>query len=76
MRTTIYLATGRGLSVITGSDDNWRGVFNLEGKEIRYVSADLKRKGVVYFGTFGNGLFRSEDGGTTGRRVPASPNLK
>ena len=65
MRTTIYLATARGLPVITGADESWYGAVCLEGKQIQCVAADLKRKGVVYCGTFGDGMFRSDDGGVT-----------
>jgi photosystem II stability/assembly factor-like uncharacterized protein len=65
MRTTIYLATARGLSVITGADGNWRGAVQLKGKQIQCVAADFNRKGVVYCGTFGDGVFRSDDGGAT-----------
>ncbi len=63
MRTTIYLATARGIPVITGSDGNWRGAVCLEDKQVQCVAADLNRNGVVYCGTFGEGLFRSGDGG-------------
>ncbi len=77
MRTTIYLATARGLTVITGSEGNWRGAIRLEGKQIQCVAADLNRKGVVYCGTFGDGMFRSDDGGVTWKapNVFTNPNV-
>ena len=65
MRTTIYLATARGLTVITGSNGNWRGAIRLEDKQIQCVATDLNQKGVVYCGTFGDGMFKSKDGGAT-----------
>ncbi len=63
MRTTIYLPTARGLSVIAGSDGSWHGTVRLEGKQIRCVAATSNRNKVVYCGTFGDGMFRSDDGG-------------
>lgn len=69
MRTTIYLATARGLMVITGSCENWSGEVHLEGKQTQCVTADPRRKGIVYCGTFGNGMFISEDGGTTWKEL-------
>lgn len=65
VRTTIYLATACGLAVIKGSDGSWVGEICLNDKQIQCITADRKRKGIVYGGTFGNGLFRSDDGGAT-----------
>jgi len=65
METTIYLATDRGLTVIAGSDGNWRGKVCLEDKHVQCVVADSNKRGFVYCGTFGDGLFTSENGGAT-----------
>jgi hypothetical protein len=65
METTIYLATGRGLMVIAGSDGNWRGKVCLEDKHVQCVAADSNKRGSVYCGTFGDGLFTSKNGGAT-----------
>ena len=65
METTIYLATDRGLTVIVGGDGQWRGKVYLEDKQVQCVVADSNKKGFVYCGTFGNGLFTSETGGAT-----------
>jgi hypothetical protein len=63
MQTTIYLATDRGLTVITGRNGNWRGKAWLEDKQVQCVVADSNKRGFVYCGTFGDGLFTSETGG-------------
>jgi len=65
MRTTLYLATARGLAVVTGAGENWRGEVCLDEFQIQCVAADPNRNGVAYCGTFGNGMFRSEEGGRT-----------
>jgi hypothetical protein len=65
METTIYLATGRGLTVIAGSNGKWRGKVCLEDKRVQCVVADSNKRGSVYCGTFGDGLFTSENGGAT-----------
>src|ERR1700749_3642314 len=63
MKTTIYLATGRGLTVIAGNHGKWRGKVCLGDKQVQCVVADQNKKGSVYCGTFGDGLFKSESGG-------------
>jgi len=42
MKTTIYLSTGRGVSVITGSDRDWRGEVRLKDQHVQCVAADVK----------------------------------
>jgi len=65
MRTTIYLATACGLAVIRGCDESWVGEVCLNDKQIQCVAADRTRKGIVFCGTFGNGMFRTGDWGAT-----------
>jgi hypothetical protein len=65
MRTMIYLATARGLAVIQGCDESWVGEVCLNDKQIQCVAADRTRKGIVYCGTFGDGMLRSSDRGAT-----------
>ena len=65
MKTTIYSATARGLTVIAGCNGNWRGAVCLQDKQVQCVATDLHRNGIVYCGTFGAGIFRSDDGGAT-----------
>ena len=70
MRTMIYLATARGLTVITGAAENWRGKVCLDDKQVQCVAADPNRTHIVYCGTLGDGLFRSDDRGTTWQPSP------
>jgi hypothetical protein len=63
MRTTIYLGTADGLAVIQGCSEGWFGKVCLNDKQIQCITADRTRKGIVYCGTFGDGMFRSGDGG-------------
>lgn len=65
MRTTLYLATARGLTVVTGDGKHWQGKVCLEQLQIRCIAVDPDRNGVAYCGTFGNRMFRSEDWGRT-----------
>ena len=55
MKTTIYLSTGRGVSVITGSDRDWHGEVRLKDHHVQCVAADVNREGLVYCGTLGEG---------------------
>jgi len=65
MRTTLYLATARGLTVVTGDGEHWQGKVCLEEFRIQCVAVDPDRNGVAYCGTFGNRMFRSDDWGRT-----------
>ena len=73
MKTTIYLSTGRGVAVITGSDRDWRGEVRLKDQRVQCVADDVTRKGVVYCGTSGEGPFESDDGGLTWRSLKGVP---
>ncbi len=65
MRTTIYSATACGVAVIKSAGESWVGEISLNDRQIQCVAADRTRRGVAYCGTFGNGMFRSGDGGAT-----------
>src|ERR1700757_1676909 len=65
MRTTLYLATAHGLTVVTGAGGNWQGKACLDEFQIQCVAVGPNRNGVAYCGTFGNGMFRSKDCGRT-----------
>lgn len=76
MNATIYLATDCGLAVIIGSNGLWQGSIRLAGKQVQCVATDQDREGTVYCGTFGDGLFGSDDGGTTWKKSSlAAPNV-
>lgn len=69
MKTTLYVATGSGLAVITGAAETWHGAVRLEDKQTQCVVVDPQQAGVAYCGTHGDGMFKSQDGGTTWRGV-------
>lgn len=58
MRTTLYLATARGLTVVTGAGEDWRGDVCLDEMQIQCVAVDPDRNGIAYCGTFGNGMVK------------------
>lgn len=74
METKIYLATALGLNVIEGSDGRWRGEVRLRGEQVQCVAVDSTLKERVYCGTFGNGVFRSDDAGASWRPCKSLPN--
>ena len=77
MKTTIFLATPCGLTVIAGAGSNWRGKTLLAGKQVQCVAIDRRRRGVAYCGTLGDGMFKSDDGGAAWKPCPglAEPNV-
>ena len=73
MRTTLYLATARGLTVITADGELWQGKVCLEEFPIQCVAVDPDRNGVAYCGTLGHGMFRSKDWGRTWSELSGLP---
>jgi photosystem II stability/assembly factor-like uncharacterized protein len=69
MTTTIYLTTGDGLAIIRRDGEKWRAELRMEGLPTYCVEADPLTPERVYCGTFGRGLWRSDDGGDTWRPV-------
>jgi hypothetical protein len=65
MKTKIYLATARSLNVIEGSNGTWRGEVRLQDQQVQCVAVGSRLKERVYCGTFGNGVYRSDDAGAT-----------
>jgi hypothetical protein len=64
----VYVATGDALAVVDrGADGNgvWRAELRLVDLDTHCVAADPLRPERVYCGTFGQGLWRSEDAGRT-----------
>lgn len=74
MKTKIYLATAHGLNVIEGSNGTWRGEVRLQGQQVQCVAVDSSLKERVYCGTFGNGVYRSDDAGVSWRPCKDFPN--
>lgn len=61
--TKIYLAMTQGLAVITGINGTWHGEVQIKGRHMQCVAVDITRPGLVYGGSFGEGVFRSTDAG-------------
>ena len=66
----IYVATGDAVAVVE-RNGAWRAGLALEGKETYCLAADPGRPERVYCGTFGQGLWRSDDAGRSWRPVGA-----
>jgi photosystem II stability/assembly factor-like uncharacterized protein len=66
---TIYIAMPDALWVLRRQESVWRGERLLEGMPAQCVAADPLRPEIVCCGTFGSGLWRSIDAGTTWRQV-------
>ena len=61
----LYLAAGKGLGIARRHSGGWRTEVKLEGKEAYCVAVDPLQSKRVYCGTFGDGLWRSDDAGGT-----------
>ncbi len=63
---TFLATTGHGLARATpGSNDDWQVEFLLTGQDVRCLAAHRTHPEVVYAGTQGSGVLRSNDGGRT-----------
>jgi photosystem II stability/assembly factor-like uncharacterized protein len=69
--TRIYVATGDALAVIARDGAGWRASLELVGKHTYCLAADPGRPERVYCGTFGQGLWRSDDAGASWQPVGA-----
>lgn len=67
--TRMYVAMGDSLAVVQSTGQTWRMDFRLEGKAAQCVAVDPVRSDILYCGTFGQGLWQSDDGGDTWRPV-------
>ena len=63
--TTIYMATDEALVMIHKRGVRWHATRKLEGLRPQCVAVDPGRPERVYCGTFGRGLWRSQDAGAT-----------
>ncbi len=75
MATTIYAATGDALVVSRRINGGWAASLRLEGLPTQCVAADPLRPERVYCGTFGQGLWVSENAGATWRPAGAGIRL-
>ena len=63
---TLYAATARGLFVSRDSGAGWSSAgAALEGQSVRsvYLSADVQDAGIIVVGTYGGGVWKSDDDG-------------
>lgn len=60
---TVYMATGDAVAVLRSSDGRWSTELAMTGMPTQCIATDVANPGVVYCGTFGQGLWLSEDGG-------------
>ena len=65
MTTTFLATTGSGIARAAENAGGWSVETLLAGQAITCLSADPLHAGVVYAGTQGNGVLRSDDGGRT-----------
>jgi photosystem II stability/assembly factor-like uncharacterized protein len=63
--TTIYVAMPDALLVLRRQNGHWQMQRQLEGLPTQCVAADPQRLEHLYCGTFGRGLWRSQDAGAT-----------
>jgi photosystem II stability/assembly factor-like uncharacterized protein len=67
--STIYIAMPDALLVVRRQGGAWHSERRLEGFPTQCVAADPLRPQIVYCGTFGRGLWRSVDAGTSWGQV-------
>ena len=61
--TIIYIATGDALAVLRRHEGQWQATLQLAGLPTQCVAVDPHRSERIYCGTFGRGLWRSDDRG-------------
>ena len=67
---TFMATTGTGLArAVRDAKGDWSVEFHLEDQDLRCLAADPSNPGVVYAGTQGEGVLRSDDRGKTWRPV-------
>jgi photosystem II stability/assembly factor-like uncharacterized protein len=67
--TKMYLAMAQELLVANDENGSWRADARLEGLRPVSLAADPLRPGRIYCGTWGRGLWRSEDAGDSWRPI-------
>jgi photosystem II stability/assembly factor-like uncharacterized protein len=63
--TQIAVATDKGLTIARGGNGAWHAVEHLGGDDVQALAVDPLRPAIIYCGTFGTGLWRSDDAGST-----------
>jgi hypothetical protein len=67
--TTLFVSTGNALAIVRRQNGAWQAELKLEGVPTQCVAVDPLRPETVYCGTFGQGLWRSRDAGSTWEQV-------
>ena len=69
--TAIFVGRQSGLTVVSGGGGAWDATEHFSGQDVQCLASDPLRPETVYCGTFGQGLWRSDDAGTTWKPVGA-----
>ena len=73
MNKTFLATTGKGLARANkNGDGRWSVEFSLENQDVRCLAADPLETSVVYAGTQGNGVMRSNDQGQSWQQAGLS----
>jgi hypothetical protein len=67
--TSIIAAMQDSLLLIESSKSGWKSHESLKGKHPQCVTFDTRNPNHVYCGTFGDGLWKSDDGGQSWDRL-------
>jgi len=65
----MYVVMREGLLVVTGEPGDWRTTTRFDGQHVECVAVSPHDPDRVFVGTFGDGLYRSDDGGDTFDRI-------
>src|SRR5438270_1099950 len=67
--TQLFAATGDGVARITRQDDEATVEMALAGSGVQCLALDPERRGTLYAGSRGQGVFKSVDGGASWKRL-------
>jgi len=65
----MYVVMREGLLVVTGDPGDWDTTTRFDGQHVECVEVSPHDPDRVFVGTFGDGLYRSDDGGETFERI-------
>lgn len=74
----LVIGTTGGVAFLRGGPSAWESLFgSLEGEDVSVLRHHPGKAGTIFAGTYGNGLFRSDDGGKSWvRRDAGQPHLR
>ncbi|MDQ6604451.1 MAG: glycosyl hydrolase [Chloroflexota bacterium] len=67
--TQVTVATDKGVLVARSRNGEWKRAEYLDGSDVQALAADPLRPAIIYCGTYGQGLWRSDDAGDNWRPV-------